>query len=117
MPASQAGRRRFEPGRPTHPFRYVDKGELATIGKHRAVASFLGGRIRVAGWIAWWFWLALHLVYLVGFRSRLSVLLQWSYSYLFAGRGARLLLGGDSPVAEVAVPAVEAEAAHQRTPA
>jgi NADH dehydrogenase len=104
-------------GRPTLAFRYVDKGELATIGKHRAVASFLGGRIRIAGWIAWWFWLALHLVYLVGFRSRLSVLLQWSYSYLFAGRGARLLLGGDSPVAGAAVPLVEAEAAHQRTPA
>ena len=82
--------------RSTERFRYVDKGELATIGKHRAVASFLGGRIRIAGWVAWWFWLALHLVYLIGFRSRLSVLLQWSYSYLFAGRGARLLLGGEA---------------------
>jgi len=80
-------------GTPTRPFRYVDKGELATIGKHRAVASFFGGKLRVAGWAAWWFWLALHLAYLVGFRNRLSVLLQWSYAYFFGQRGSRLILG------------------------
>jgi NADH dehydrogenase len=101
--AMQAGRRagdnvaRLVAGRSTRPFAYADKGELATIGKHRAVASFFGGRLRVAGWAAWWFWLALHLVYLIGFRSRLSVLLQWSYAYLFGDRGARLILGGASP--------------------
>ena len=81
-------------GKPTLPFRYLDKGELATIGKHRAVASFLGGRVRVAGWAAWWFWLALHLFFLIGFRNRLSVLLQWSYAYIFGDRGARLIVGG-----------------------
>jgi NADH dehydrogenase len=79
-------------GRPTQAFAYVDKGELATIGRHRAVASLLGGRLRLQGWVAWWFWLALHLTYLIGFRNRLSVLLQWSYAYLFAGRGARLIV-------------------------
>jgi NADH dehydrogenase len=88
-------------GKPTRDFVYVDKGELATIGKHRAVASLFGGRLRVHGWVAWWFWLALHLFYLIGFRNRLSVLLQWSYAYLFAGRGARLIVGrvqaGDRP--------------------
>ncbi len=81
-------------GAPTRAFAYLDKGEMATIGKHRAVASFFGGRLRVAGWAAWWFWLGLHLFYLVGFRNRLSVLLQWSYSYLFADRSARLIVGG-----------------------
>ena len=91
--AAAANVARLVAGRPTRPFAYVDKGELATIGKHRAVASFLGGRLRVAGAAAWWFWLALHLAYLIGFRNRLSVLLQWSYAYLFGGRGARLILG------------------------
>jgi NADH dehydrogenase len=43
--------------------------------------------------MAWWFWLALHLAYLIGFRNRLSVLLQWGYAYLFGDRGARLILG------------------------
>lgn len=101
--AMQAGREaganvaRRVAGRPTRAFAYVDKGELATIGKHRAVASFFGGRLRVAGWVAWWFWLALHLAYLIGFRNRLSVLLQWGYAYLFGDRGARLILGGASP--------------------
>jgi NADH dehydrogenase len=97
--AMQAGRRagdnvaRRVAARETRPFVYVDKGELATIGRHRAVASFFGGRLRVAGWMAWWFWLALHLAYLIGFRNRLSVLLQWGYAYLFGDRGARLILG------------------------
>ena len=81
-------------GRPTRPFAYVDKGELATIGKHRAVASFFGGRLRVAGWLAWWFWLALHLVYLIGFRNRLAVLMDWTWSYVTFQSGARLITGG-----------------------
>ena len=81
-------------GRPTRAFAYVDKGEMATIGKHRAVVSLLGGRVRVGGWVAWWFWLAVHLFYLIGFRNRLSVLLQWSYAYLFGDRGARLIVRG-----------------------
>jgi NADH dehydrogenase len=84
-------------GHPTRAFAYVDKGELATIGRHRAVASLFGGRLRLQGWVAWWFWLALHLGYLIGFRNRLSVLLQWSYAYLFAGRGARLIVSRVNP--------------------
>ena len=98
---------RLVAGEPTAAFSYVDKGELATIGKHRAVASLLGGRLRLAGPLAWWFWLFLHLAYLIGFRNRLSVLLQWSYAYFFGGRGARLMLG-TSPAAPAAPAATDA---------
>ena len=80
-------------GKPTLPFRYLDKGELATIGKHRAVASFLGGRVRVAGWAAWWFWLGLHLFFLIGFRNRFIVITQWAWAYATYDRGARLITG------------------------
>ena len=78
-------------GQPREPFHYVDKGDLATIGRHRAVASFLQGRFRIHGYIAWWFWLFLHIIYLAGFRNRASVLLQWGYAYFTYQRGARVL--------------------------
>ena len=78
-------------GQPREPFHYVDKGDLATIGRHRAVASFLQGRFRIHGYIAWWFWLFLHIIYLAGFRNRASVLLQWGYAYFTYERGARVL--------------------------
>jgi NADH dehydrogenase len=70
-------------------FRYHDKGNLATIGRHKAIADF--GRFRLAGWIAWWFWLFVHIMYLAGFRNRLSVLLEWAYAYLTYQRGSRLI--------------------------
>ncbi|HET7585569.1 MAG TPA: NAD(P)/FAD-dependent oxidoreductase [Gemmatimonadaceae bacterium] len=76
-------------GEPGVPFHYRDKGNLATIGRHRAVAEF--GRLRLAGPLAWWFWLFVHILYLAGFRNRLSVLLEWGYSYLTYRRGARLI--------------------------
>ncbi|NUO63824.1 MAG: NAD(P)/FAD-dependent oxidoreductase [Gemmatimonadaceae bacterium] len=76
------------------PFRYVDKGDLATIGRHRAVASFFQGKIQLRGRIAWWFWLLLHIAYLAGFRNRISVMIQWAYAYFTYQRGARLLEGG-----------------------
>lgn len=78
-------------GQPRRPFHYVDKGDLATIGRHRAIASFGQGRIRLHGRLAWWFWLFLHIVYLAGFRNRASVLVQWAYSYFTYQRGARLI--------------------------
>ena len=56
------------------PFIYQNKGDLATIGRHRAIADF--GRLQVTGGLAWWFWLFLHILYLAGFRNRLSVLLE-----------------------------------------
>jgi NADH dehydrogenase len=78
-------------GRATRPFVYVNKGELATIGRHKAIASFADGKFTAAGWAAWAFWLFLHIMYLVGFRNRLSVLLQWAYAYVFFERGVRLI--------------------------
>jgi NADH:ubiquinone reductase (H+-translocating) len=77
------------------PFRYRDRGSLATIGRHRAVAEF--GRFRLTGWIAWWFWLLLHVLYLTGFRNRISVLLEWGYAYFTNQRGARLITERDYP--------------------
>jgi NADH dehydrogenase len=78
----------------TVPFRYRNKGNLATIGRYKAVADF--GSFRVVGWIAWWFWLFVHIMYLVGFRNRLSVLLQWAYSYFTYQRGVRLITHSDT---------------------
>jgi NADH:ubiquinone reductase (H+-translocating) len=76
-------------GRSSLPFVYRNKGDLATIGRHRAIADF--GRLQLTGFVAWWFWLFLHIMYLAGFRNRLSVLLEWGYSYFTYDRGARLI--------------------------
>ena len=73
------------------PFRYVNKGELATIGRSRAVAQIRG--FELTGRAAWWFWLLLHIFYLIGFRNRLSVMVQWGYSYFTYQRGVRLITG------------------------
>ena len=76
-------------GRATRPFRYRDKGNLATIGRSRAVADVKG--VHLSGFAAWVLWVAVHLVYLVGFQNRLLVMLRWSISFLTHGRGARLI--------------------------
>jgi len=76
-------------GRERPDFRYVDKGSLATIGRHRAVAEF--GSFRFAGVLAWWVWLFVHILYLVGFRNRASVMLEWAYAYWTYQRGVRLI--------------------------
>ena len=81
---------RLEPAR-REPFRYHDLGSMATIGRSRAIAEF--GRLRLTGWLAWWFWLIVHIYRLSGFRNRLSVLIQWAWSYLTFSRGARLIVG------------------------
>jgi NADH:ubiquinone reductase (H+-translocating) len=70
-------------------FRYRNKGDLATIGRYKAIADF--GKFHVTGRLAWWFWLFVHIMYLVGFRNRLSVLLQWAYAYFTYQRGVRLI--------------------------
>jgi NADH dehydrogenase len=70
-------------------FRYWNKGDLAAIGRSRAIADF--GWIKFSGRLAWFLWLFVHIMYLVGFRNRLSVLLQWSYSYFTYDRGVRLI--------------------------
>ena len=76
-------------GEPRVSFRYHDKGNLATIGRHKAIADF--GSFHLTGRLAWWFWLVLHIMYLVGFRNRLSVLLQWAYAYFTYQRGVRII--------------------------
>ncbi len=78
-------------GAPRTPFRYVNKGNLATIGRRRAIAEI--GPLKVAGTFAWLFWLFLHIMYLVGFRNRVAVLGQWAYAYITFQRGARLITG------------------------
>jgi NADH:quinone reductase (non-electrogenic) len=71
------------------PFRYRDKGTLATIGRARAVADVRG--LRFSGFIAWAAWLLIHIFYLIGFQNRAVVLVRWGYSYLTRGRGSRLI--------------------------
>lgn len=78
-------------GRSTPPFRYVDKGSMATIGRNLAVAQ-LGGRT-FSGRFAWMLWLLVHIHYLIDFRNRIAVLLQWAWAWLFFRRGARLITG------------------------
>jgi NADH dehydrogenase len=76
-------------GRSTEPFKYVDKGNLATIGRSKAVADIKG--IRISGFAAWVTWLLVHIFYLIGFQNRLLVVTRWMFSYVTRGRGARLI--------------------------
>jgi NADH dehydrogenase len=76
------------------PFRYRDKGTLATIGRGKAVAEI--GRFRFGGLTAWLLWVFVHVLFLIGFRNRLMVLLDWAYAYLTFHRGARLITGDSS---------------------
>ncbi len=85
---------RLAEGRPVEPFRYRDKGTMATIGRRAAVAELPGG-IRLRGGPAWLAWLGLHLVFLVGKRNRASVLLNWAWNYVTWDRGPRLVLRPD----------------------
>ncbi len=83
------------------PFRYVDKGTMATIGRHDAVAELPFG-IRYGGFPAWVSWLALHLLFLVGFRNRVAVFLSWVWNYATYDRAARLILHADAPARDPA---------------
>lgn len=78
-------------GKPRGQFHYADKGQMATIGRSRAIVQ--AGRVRFGGRVAWWTWLLVHIYYLTGFRNRLLVLIQWAWSYLTFARGARLIVG------------------------
>jgi NADH dehydrogenase len=80
-------------GRTAPPFRYVDKGNLATIGRAAAVADIKG--LQLSGFPAWMTWLLVHLWYLVGFQNRVLVLIRWCVSFATHGRGARLITRGD----------------------
>ena len=81
-------------GRKAPDFHYRDKGNLATIGRSRAVADISG--VRLSGFPAWIVWLTIHLFYLIGFQNRILVLLRWSITYLTRGRGARLIRERDA---------------------
>jgi NADH dehydrogenase len=76
-------------GNPRTPFRYVDKGSLATIGRAAAVAQF--GRLHISGYFAWLSWLFIHIFFLIGFRNRILVMIQWAWSYFTYDRSARLI--------------------------
>jgi NADH:ubiquinone reductase (H+-translocating) len=86
--AARVVRARLE-GRTERPFRYLDKGNLATIGRSAAVADIKG--VKLSGFIAWITWLLVHLWYLVGFENRILVFIRWANSYATRGRGARLI--------------------------
>ncbi len=78
-------------GKPYEQFRYLDKGNLATIGRASAVADL--GRVKVSGFAAWLLWLAVHIFFLIGFRNRFIVLFEWAWAYFTNERGARLITG------------------------
>jgi NADH dehydrogenase len=82
-------------GRTPAAFRYRDYGNLATIGRMAGVVDF--GRLQLTGVLAWWFWLGAHLFFLIGFRNRIVVLLDWAWSYFSYQRSARIILGRDRP--------------------
>jgi len=71
------------------PFTYLDKGNMATIGRSKAIAEI--GRLKISGWPAWMAWLLVHLIFLVGFRNRVAVMIDWFYSYVRYRRSARVI--------------------------
>jgi NADH dehydrogenase len=75
------------------PFHYFDKGNLATVGRNKAVADF--GFVHVAGFAAWFLWVFVHLMYLVEFENRMLVFVEWVYNYITRNRGARLITGAE----------------------
>jgi NADH:ubiquinone reductase (H+-translocating) len=89
-------------GRPTEAFHYHDKGSMATIGRNQAVAEFPSG-LRFSGRIGWLMWLGLHLVYLIGFRNRAAVLVNWSWNYITYDHSARVLVESTAPRANGAI--------------
>ena len=103
--AAQAGRhsaknlRRVLAGQDTLPFRYVDKGSLATVGRSAAVAHI--GSWKFSGFFAWVFWWLVHVFFLIGYRNRIIVLFGWAWSYVTFQRGARLITGENGALPEL----------------
>ena len=79
---------------PPTPFVYRNLGNLATIGRHSAVADLPGFQMK--GYFAWWFWLFVHIFNLIGFRNRLTVMTEWAFSYATYQRAVRLITGTDA---------------------
>ncbi len=90
-------------GKDTRPFRYKDKGIMATIGRRAAITQFRSGRV-VRGTFGWLAWLALHLVYLVGFRNKIVVFINWSWRYLSWGSGPRIIVSEETAPGLESVP-------------
>ena len=84
-------RRRIAGDQLPKPFRYRDEGMLATIGRGAAVANLRW--IKLTGWVAWMFWGLVHIYFLIGFRTRMIVFLNWVWAYFTYGLGARLITG------------------------
>jgi NADH:quinone reductase (non-electrogenic) len=102
-------------GEPRRAFHYWDKGQLAVIGRGRAVADIW--KLHFGGFLAWLVWTFVHIFFLIGFRNRVMVMLQWAWSYVTYGRGARLI-AGETPCAMPPLPAVSApEKSPARVPA
>jgi NADH:ubiquinone reductase (H+-translocating) len=89
-------------GEGSRPFHYLDKGNLATIGRARAVADL--HVVRLSGFLAWVTWLIVHLYYLIGFQSKVVVMIRWLFSFATRGRGARLITGPEAMVEELPGP-------------
>ena len=82
-------------GHPTEPFEYWDKGTMATIGRASGIAQ--SGRLKLSGFLGWCAWLFVHILYLIGFRNRLAVMIQWAWAWFTFGRSARLITGHSPP--------------------
>ncbi|MDH5198967.1 MAG: FAD-dependent oxidoreductase, partial [Gemmatimonadota bacterium] len=97
QPAIQAGRAvaanvlRDLAGKPMRSFRYKDPGVMATVGRNAGVALIRG--IALKGWLGWVTWLAVHLVFIIGFRNRVAVMLRWAWNYFFYDRPIRFIIG------------------------
>ena len=82
-------------GSPRPDFRYIDRGSMATIGRSRAVAVV--GKLQLSGALAWLMWLFIHILFLIGFRSRVAVMFEWAWAWLTWERSARVVIGGVPP--------------------
>jgi NADH dehydrogenase len=94
-------------GKEVAPFKYLDKGSMATIGRDKAVADL--NVIKFSGYFAWLSWLLIHLVFLVGFRNQIQVFFQWTWAYLTYSRGSRLIYKTFKPVVPPKVPRVNSD--------
>jgi NADH dehydrogenase len=106
-------------GAPRQRFKYVDKGSMATIGRSRAVAQI--GKLQLGGFLAWLAWLVVHIFYLIDFRNRIVVLLDWAWAYFAYRRGSRLITGhrlhaGTPLLAQPAAPATTTPPAKTEQP-
>ena len=101
-------------GKPRKPFDYWDKGTLATIGRNAAIAQF--GKIHISGFIAWLSWLFIHIFFLIGFRNRLLVFIQWFWSYVTYERSARLITGKSTLPGWSGMQPAEDEASEEKFP-